>query len=77
MRLTNRELGDLIADAEGQGWEVERRANGHLKWVSPRGEVVFTSASPSDPRAVSNIKRDLIRYGLIRIERKGKKKTWM
>jgi len=77
MKLTNKELGELIADAEEQGWVVSRRANSHLKWVSPGGEVVFSSASPSDPRAVSNIKRDLFRYGLIKLERKGKKKTWM
>jgi hypothetical protein len=77
MRLTNKELGELIADAEEQGWVVGRRTNGHLKWVSPKGEVVFSSSSPSDPRAVSNIKRDLFRYGLIKLERKGKKKTWM
>ncbi|CAB4149311.1 hypothetical protein UFOVP529_89 [uncultured Caudovirales phage] len=50
--------------AEGQGWVISLRANGHLVWLSPSGAKVYTSATPSDHRAVKNIQRDLRRYGL-------------
>jgi hypothetical protein len=77
LKVSNKELGELVAEAEGQGWVVIRRVNNHLKWISPVGQTVFTSGTPSDVRAVKNIKRDLARFGFIKLERKGKKKKWM
>ena len=50
--------------AKEQGWTILRRTNTHLAWVSPTGEKVYSSATPSDWRAVLNLKRDLKRYGL-------------
>lgn len=60
----NREFRELREIAEGQGWVVTIRNNGHLAWTSPSGAKVYTSATPSDHRAVQNIKRDLRKYGL-------------
>jgi N-acetyl-anhydromuramyl-L-alanine amidase AmpD len=55
---------DLFEIAVAQGWRVEQRKNTHLSWVSPTGVKVFSSFTPSDGRAVQNLKRDLRRYGL-------------
>jgi hypothetical protein len=55
---------DLFDIAVSQGWRVEQRKNTHLSWVSPTGTKVFSSFTPSDIRAVQNLKRDLRRYGL-------------
>lgn len=55
---------DLFDIAVSQGWRVEQRRNTHLSWISPTGAKVFSSFTPSDNRAVQNLKRDLRRYGL-------------
>jgi hypothetical protein len=59
-----KEYQELLKLAEQQGWTVVRRNNTHLAWVSPTGAKVYSSATPSDWRAVLNLKRDLRRYGL-------------
>lgn len=61
---TPRDFRELREIAEQQGWTVAVRNNGHLVWTSPTGGKVYTSATPSDHRAVKNIKRDLRKYGL-------------
>lgn len=50
--------------AEEQGWVISIRTNNHLVWTSPTGAKVYTAATPSDYRAVRNIRRDLRKYGL-------------
>ena len=62
---SNRELGELILLAQSQGWVITKRTNNHLKWVAPSGFVYFSSVTPSDGRAIKNIKSDLRRAGLI------------
>lgn len=47
------------------GWIITRRGNGHLAWRAPSGAVVFTSATPSDWRAVRDSKRLLRAAGLV------------
>lgn len=47
----------------GQGWSVERTSKGHVKCVSPTGEVVITSGSPSDWRAERNFLSRLKKRG--------------
>jgi predicted RNA binding protein YcfA (HicA-like mRNA interferase family) len=69
-----KELNELIKQAEQQGWNVCRTNGNHMKWVSPLGGVVFTSSTPSDARAMKNIKRDLRVNGFIEITRKTKRK---
>jgi hypothetical protein len=71
MRSSNKNLTQLMQEAKTQGWTIERRKNGHLKWVSPMGYVVFTSFTPSDPRAINNVIQDLRVGGFIHIK-KGK-----
>lgn len=47
-----------------QGWRVETRGNGHLGFFPPTGKPVFIGSTPSDVRAVSNMKAALRRAGL-------------
>ena len=52
-------LGDILDTLRREGWIVRNRKNGHLKAVSPEGNVVFMSRTPSDWRALYKIRRDL------------------
>jgi hypothetical protein len=61
----NKELANLKAEAEAQGWVIELRKSGHYRWLSPAGGFVVTSMTPSDRRAILNIRRDLKKYGLV------------
>jgi hypothetical protein len=70
----NREVKDLIKEAEGQGWVVEPTKNHHYKWLSPLGGFFFSSSTPSDHRALQNIKRDLRVRGFVTITRKERRK---
>ncbi len=68
------ELKELIKSAKSQKWEIVVSNGGHLKWISPLGKVIFTSLTPSDRRAMSNIKRDLKSAGLIIFDKKERRK---
>jgi len=64
----------LLELATQQGWKVEQRSNNHYKLVAPNGKVVFTSSTPSDKRAIENIKRDLRSGGLVIIKKNERRK---
>jgi hypothetical protein len=68
------ELNSLKKLAEAQEWKIVVSNGGHLKWVSPTGKVVFTSITPSDRRALNNMKRDLKLAGLIIFDKKERRK---
>lgn len=64
MRLKNKDLQALAKEAERQGWTVEIRPGGHLRWTPPDGQdFVVSSQSPSDPWAVRCVRRDLKKRG--------------
>lgn len=67
-----KELKELMHAAFKQGWEITMTKSTHLRWESPEGNVVFTSYSPSDWRALIKIKRDLRSNGFIEVTTKGK-----
>lgn len=56
---------ELVREAYEQGWSIEVRRSGHLRWTSPTGAVVSTSMSASDRNAAHNIRRDLRRQGFV------------
>jgi len=62
---TNKEIAELEDLARDQKWEPFRLKNGHYEWVSPSGARVTIASSPSDWRAIENIKADLKAEGLI------------
>jgi len=68
-----KEMKSLLELAKDQGWEVERNKNNHIKFLSPNGGIVFVSSTPSDHRALENIKRDLRVNGLVIIKKNRRK----
>jgi predicted RNA binding protein YcfA (HicA-like mRNA interferase family) len=69
-----KELHQLAEEAEKQGWTITSTKGDHRKWVSPKGGIVFTSATPSDRRAIFKIRRDLRLNGFIEIKAQKKRK---
>jgi hypothetical protein len=58
-----REVDRILRMIRQQGADVTRTNAGHWRVRTDAG-VVFLAASPSDPRAKENIRRDLRRIGL-------------
>jgi len=59
-----KDMRELKALAESQGWKVTPTGGGHLKWVSPQGAIVFGPSTPSDWRSMKNHVGYLRRAGL-------------
>jgi len=60
-----KELQRIYKIAVKQGWTVEIRHSGHMKWESPAGAPVFTASTPSDPRGIKNHIARLKNAGLV------------
>lgn len=57
-----RQYRDLYRAATADGWSVEPTNNGHLRWTHPAASrPVFSASSPSDHRAVLNVRARLRR----------------
>lgn len=62
---SKKDLAVIIKIALDAGWRVEQTKGGHFKWIAPNGiDFVFSSSTPSDHRALENLKHDLRRRGL-------------
>jgi hypothetical protein len=60
----SRDIAQLIKRLRAlPGWEVELKRGGHYAARGPRRALCHFSSTPSDPRAVSNIKAQLRRLG--------------
>lgn len=55
----------IVEHARAHGWELTRTRGGHLRLRSPHGATVLFGCSPSDHRAVRNLRADLRRNGLV------------
>lgn len=55
------EIDTLIQWAKLQGYTVGTTKNSHLRFISPQGYTVFGSSTPSDRRAIANIRGKLRR----------------
>jgi hypothetical protein len=62
MITTNKDLRRLLEDAEKEGWKFKANRN-HIKGKHIGGATITMSRTPSDYRAVRNIKRDF-KYAL-------------
>lgn len=67
---TNKDVNNLIKEAQRQGWVITMTNNSHLKWMGPEGKLFFSSSTPSDWRVVKKIKQDLRMNGFIEIKHK-------
>lgn len=59
----NKNMKKLKKEAEEQGWTVEVTKKNHLKWISPDGDSVITSSTPSEYRGQKNFLSSLRRRG--------------
>lgn len=50
-----KDLRQFLADLAKLGWGVEYRKAGHYRLTGPRGQLVFTSSTPSDGRTLLNL----------------------
>lgn len=58
MLTNNKDLNKLLKLAQGRGWEFTCK-NNHIKGSHPSWGAATISRSPSDNRAIKNIKKDL------------------
>ena len=68
-----KDVEQLIHIAENQGWQVTKTKSSHWKWTSPQGAIVFSAQTPSDLRALKNIKKELRLRGFVELKPKRKK----
>lgn len=62
---SKKELAVLIKIALKAGWRVELTKKCHYKWTAPNSiDFFYSSSTPSDGRALDNLKQDLRRRGL-------------
>jgi hypothetical protein len=67
---TTKEITVLAKQAIRQGWTITKTNGGHLRWTSPSGSFFFSALTPSDPRTIKNLQRDLRVNGFVVLERK-------
>lgn len=58
MLTGNKQLKEILRNAEKEGWVFERRKR-HIFGKHPNGQTATISVSPSDWRVTRNIERDL------------------
>ena len=60
VEAVNREIKNFIKEISQKGWIVEETKGGHQKAIWPHApagqQVEFFASTPSDPRAIDNIK---------------------
>lgn len=62
---TTRDFRQVVRIAKAQGWRVEFTKKNHVRFLSPTGQMVVTSGTPSDHRTVANLIGQLRRQGLV------------
>ena len=55
------DLKQQLRQAEAHGWQVTRTRNGHWRLLHPGGGIVVMSSSPSDHRALRNMRAQMRR----------------
>jgi predicted RNA binding protein YcfA (HicA-like mRNA interferase family) len=57
------DLKKILKALADQGWKITQRRSSHYRLQSPNGDVYFAGSTPSDRRAVLNLRADLRRMG--------------
>ena len=58
-----KEIKEMIKAARKAGWIVTLTNGGHWKWQNPNGDIFYSALTPSDRRALLNMKAYLRRMG--------------
>jgi hypothetical protein len=67
-----KDFKQFFEELESQGYKIERKKK-HIKITGPQGDIFFAAATPSDYRALENLKKD-IRRGRPKVDYKNAKK---
>ncbi|MBO1325361.1 hypothetical protein K2X14_11520 [Acetobacter sp. TBRC 12305] len=54
-------LKELLRSVKARGWSAELTRGGHVRWKHTSGAFVFGAATPSDRRAIQNLKAQMKR----------------
>lgn len=63
--IVPKDFRPLAKAARKQGWTLATRGSGHISWTAPSGFVHYSESTPSDVRAVRNLRAALRRGGLV------------
>jgi predicted RNA binding protein YcfA (HicA-like mRNA interferase family) len=55
------DLKQLLRQASACGWQVTRTRGGHWRLLRPNGGIVVLSSTPSDHRALRNVRAQMRR----------------
>ena len=56
-----RDLSRILDDARDRGWRAELTNGGHWRLRGPNQALLFTGSTPSDHRAIKNLRSDIRR----------------
>lgn len=65
MSSLRKEVRKLVEVARAQGWDVRMTKRHHWRFAPTQGQLVFTGSTPSDQRGLTNLRKDLMRQGLV------------
>ena len=61
---SKKDTKELLKEAEGQGWRIEKTKGGHWRVFSPDGAgIVYVASTPSDHRGFKNTIAKMRQYG--------------
>lgn len=63
--FNDKDIEKVAKQATKDGWEVFVSGGNHVKWFSPDGETLLTSALTCNPQSWANFKVLLRRHGLM------------
>lgn len=64
-RVTNKDVRQLLMEAERQGFEVGISNGGHVRIRAPSGALIFETATRLDPRGFRCFRSRMRRAGFI------------
>lgn len=62
-RVTNKDVRQLLIEAERQGFDVRIANGGHVRIRAPSGALIFDTATRLDPRGFRNFRARMRRAG--------------
>jgi predicted RNA binding protein YcfA (HicA-like mRNA interferase family) len=57
----SRDVKHFTREVEARGWNVAPTRRGHLRLTHPNGGLVFVAGTPSDHRALTNMRAEIKR----------------
>lgn len=65
MKVTNKDIAQLLKKAAAQGFIATISGGGHLKVKCPDGSLIFDTTTRLDPRGFRNFRQRMRRAGFV------------